>query len=227
MISIIIPTLNEEEQLMQLLPYLKNCCIETVTEIIIVDGGSTDNTLNIANQYDLNVLHSNQKCRATQMNLGALEAQYDILYFIHADSRPPLTFPKDIHNAIQVGYEMGRYRTKFDKSNFLLKINAFFTRFDWFICYGGDQTLFICKSLFEKINGYNEKFLQMEEYDLVTRAKELASYRIIPKDAIVSSRKYNHNSWLRVQLANTRVLRLYKKGMPQEELAKLSNKSLS
>ncbi len=152
------------------------------------------------------------------MNAGARAAKYNILYFVHADSVPPPSFYTDITDAVNAGYETGRYRTKFDSNNMLLKINAFFTRFDWFVCYGGDQTLFVTASLFKKINGYNENLLIMEEYDFVKRAREFVRYKIFSKPALVSARKYDTNSWWQVQKAHYSIVRLYKKGTPQKEL---------
>lgn len=218
MISIIIPTFNEEKNIERLIPHLQNCCLNRKMEIIIADCGSTDKTIELARSFKAKVIVSNRKGRAVQMNGGVSVAQYDILYFVHADSVPPTTFYADIINAINEGYEIGRYRTKFEGNKWALKLNAFFTRFDWFVCYGGDQTLFITKPLFNKIFGYDEKLLLMEEYDLVKRAKNFARYKIFSKAALVSIRKYNSNSWFQVQRANYKIVGLYKKGVSQEKL---------
>jgi rSAM/selenodomain-associated transferase 2 len=218
MISIIVPTLNEEAALSKLIPYLQACCLYKDIEIIIADGGSTDNTQAVAESCGAKLVISPVKGRAAQMNAGARRASYNILYFVHADTVPPKTFFSDIIAAVQKGCEAGRYRTKFDSNKWLLKFNAFFTRFDWFICYGGDQTLFVTQSLFNKTVGYNEELLIMEEYDFVKRARALARYKIFSKAALVSARKYDVNSWWQVQRANATIVRLYKKGVPQKEL---------
>jgi len=156
----------------------------------------------------------------------AATATYNIFYFVHADSIPPPSFCADILAAVNNGYALGRYQTRFEGNNWLLKFNAFFTRFDWFMCYGGDQTLFITKLLFSKLNGYQESLLMMEEYDLVERAKQLAKYKIFSKAAIVSTRKYLANSWFKVQRANYKTVRLYKKGLSQPELVAQYKKEL-
>lgn len=218
MISIIIPALNEEANIKKLVPYLQNCGLNKEIEIIVADGGSTDGTTAAAEASGARLIVSAVKGRAVQMNAGARAAKYNILYFVHADSVPPPSFYTDITDAVNDGYETGRYQTKFDSCNRLLKINAFFTRFDWFVCYGGDQTLFVTSSLFKKINGYNENLLIMEEYDFVKRAREFARYKIFSKAAQVSARKYDANSWWQVQKAHYIIVRLYKKGAPQKEL---------
>jgi rSAM/selenodomain-associated transferase 2 len=218
MISIIIPTLNEEKNITTLIPYLKNCCKSHYAEIIIADGGSTDKTIEAAKNLQAKLVICPGKGRAAQMNCGAAEALYDVLYFVHADSIPPPSFCADILSAINNTYSCGRYQTKFQGNSWLLKLNAFFTRFDWFMCYGGDQTLFMTKALFTELHGYQDNLLIMEEYDLVERAKSLAGYKIFSKTALVSTRKYQSNSWLKVQRANYNTVRLYKKGLNQPEL---------
>jgi rSAM/selenodomain-associated transferase 2 len=227
MISIIIPTLNEEQNIEKLLPYLQKCCNGKAYEIIIADCDSTDGTKDIAENYDAILVATSCKGRAVQMNSGAAVAKYKILYFIHADTIPPETFYEDIVSAVENGYGIGRYITKFEGNNPLLKLNAYFTRFDWFECYGGDQTLFVCKWIFRTINGFNETMQIMEEYDLVKRARLYGRYKIFNKKAIISTRKYKSNSWLRVQRANYTIMQQYKKGVPQTELVKNYKKLLN
>jgi rSAM/selenodomain-associated transferase 2 len=227
MISIIIPTFNEEKNIIKLIPYLQNCCKGYDAEIIISDGGSTDKSVDSAKALNVKVVMCPCKGRSIQMNCGATAATYNIFYFVHADSIPPRSFCADIIATVNTGYEFGRYRTRFEGKKWFLRLNAFFTRFDWFMCYGGDQTLFITKSLFGKLNGYQESLLIMEEYDLVERAKQLARYKIFSKAAIVSIRKYQTNSWLKVQRANYKTVRLYKKGLTQPELVAQYKKALN
>lgn len=217
MISIIIPTYNEEAIIGELISYLKKHAGTMNVEIIVADGGSNDNTLEVAVQAGAKIITSNTG-RAIQMNTGASGAIGDILYFIHADTFPPKGFANDIENAIAEGYTFGRYRTKFNSNKPILKVNAFFTRFDWFVCYGGDQTLFMQRKLFDKINGYRTDMLIMEDYDIVRRAKAFGRYKIFNRPALVSARKYEHNSWLKVQLANKKVVDMYKKGATQLEM---------
>ncbi len=219
MISIIIPTLNEAENIAKLLPYLKKCCEGDEYEIIVSDCGSTDGTRKIAEKNGAKVVLSSCKGRALQMNSGAAIAQYPVLYFIHADTIPPASFCGDISSAIKKGYELGRYTTRFDSRKWILKLNAFFTRFDWFVCYGGDQTMFVCKKLFSHLNGFDSSMLIMEEYDFVQRAKQISRYKIFKTPALVSARKYENHSWWKVQKANYKAVKMYRKNLPQSEIA--------
>mgnify|MGYP001580311692 CR=1 FL=1 len=77
------------------------------------------------------------------MNFGEDVLKGDVLYFVHAESRPPKDFFKHIMKAIADGYDMGCFRFKFNSSKLMLKLNSYFTRFDREMCRGGNQTLFI------------------------------------------------------------------------------------
>lgn len=211
-ISIIIPTLNEEENLRSLLPYLFKHGGDNIAEIIVADAGSADNTLGIARKHDAIALNVDCKCRATQMNLGTQEATGEVLYYVHADSLPPETYTTDILNAIDDGYPIGCYRFKFDSNRWQLRVNSWFTRFDRTICRGGDQTLYVKRSIYEDLQGYDESYVIMEEYDFMRRARKKHNFRIIPKDVIVSARKYEKNSYLRVNLANLTVFTMFRFG---------------
>ncbi len=92
--------------------------------------------------------------------------------------------------------------------------------------YGGDQTIYLTRSLFDKANGYQEHLLIMEEYDLVNRARQFARYKIFSKAAIISLRKYDNNSWFKVQRANYIPVQLFRKGIPQERLVAQYRKAL-
>lgn len=226
MVSVIIPTYNEAKVIEDLVWFLKANAGIYDTEIIVSDGGSTDKTIELAENAGATVLKCSQKGRASQMNFGASKSTGSILYFVHADCIPPKGFAKDIMDAVNAGYDVGRYQTKFISTNLLLKINAFFTRFDMFSCYGGDQTLFITKDLFTKLNGYDVSKLIMEDYDITSRAKEKARYMIFNRSVLVSARKYELNSWLRVQKANYKAVQQYKKGISTQQIANTYKKML-
>ena len=219
-ISIIIPTLNEAENIGQLVQYLKRHATHALLEIIVVDAQSDDNTEGAARRAGATVLTSEKRSRAAQMNIGAKAAKGDILYFVHADCYPPETYCVDIQNFIQGGFHLGCYRYRFDSNHILLKINAYCTRFSAMWCRGGDETLFVVRHVFEELNGYDEYYSIMEEYDFIRRAKMLFKMVIMPKYVLVSARKYETNSYLRVQIANFRIFRLYKQGVSPDIMVK-------
>ena len=217
-ISIIIPTYCEAASICRLVHYLKDNGRDMLAEIIVVDGGSDDETLHKAKEAGAKAVISPKKGRGAQMNYGASLADGDILYFVHADVLPPKTFAVDIIAAIKDDYDLGRYFMKFDSKKWYLHINAFFTRFDFFICYGGDQTLFITRQMFDKTGGFRNDMLIMEDFEFTKRAKKEGRYKILKKGALISARKYDTNSWWRVQMANKKIVDMYKNGASQEDM---------
>ncbi len=217
--SIIIPTLNEEKYLDRTLGRLNRMLQLVDHEIIVVDAGSTDRTLDIANAYGVKILPSLKKCRATQLNLGAKHASGDVLYFLHADVLPNVDCIKKIEQAITNGKYAGCFSYQFDSPRLLLKINSRATRTDSLLCGGGDQTLFIKRSLFEEMGGFNEKFVIMEDFELTQRLRKKNAFTVIPHDVIVSARKYDKNSYIRVQLANLIIFTMFKMGIAPKKMA--------
>lgn len=201
-LSIIIPTYNEGDNIQLLLAHIAKH-IDSSSEIIIVDGGSNDDTIEKITSNDVKVIHSPIKQRAAQMNMGAQVAKNEILYFLHADVIPPITFTMDIFHAITEGTRSGWFSYQFDKSSPLLDFNASFTKRDGLFAGGGDQSLFITKDTFNDLGGFDESYDIMEDFAFTRKIKkENIPYTIITNDCIVSTRKYNNNSWLRVNFAN-------------------------
>jgi rSAM/selenodomain-associated transferase 2 len=216
LLSIIIPTYNEVQNIEQLLTiiqankYYKNC------EVIVVDGGSTDGTLAIVNGFNIIVLQSPQKGRAVQMNYGAARAKGEALYFVHADVKIQAQYYEQIKSAIQADVALGCYQYDFDSKSKLLKFNAYMTRFNSVWAGGGDQTLFLKKETFTLLRGFKEDFIIMEDFDLIKRAKQLKlHFKILPYKVIVSARKFEKNSWLKVQFANAVIVVAWKLGASQ------------
>lgn len=220
-ISVIIPVINEAKNLRELIPFMKQNGGAFIADLIVVDGGSTDNSCQVAEALGAYVLHSEIKSRAVQMNLGAEHAKGNTLFFVHADTRPLKSFAEDIQLARIKGYKAGCFRYHFDSPSLLLKLNSWFTRFNGIFSGGGDQTLFITTDFFNKLGGYDSGFCLMEDFELVQRIKRKAKFHIIQKSMLVSARKYENNSWLRVQLVNLFVFVLFYFGAKPEKLNKL------
>ena len=198
-ISIIIPVLNEEETLEQLVPYLQaNAANYQALEIIVSDGGSTDNTLTIAKKHKISWVVS-ERGRAIQMNAGARKASGEILYFLHVDSFPPNHFDQLIMNAISSGIEAGCFRLKFNSPNKFLAFFSWFTRLNFPICRGGDQSLFISRSLFNSLGNFNEAYRIYEDNEFIGRIYRKANFRVLPQKVITSARKYHENGTVRLQ----------------------------
>jgi rSAM/selenodomain-associated transferase 2 len=216
-ISIIIPTYNEAAHIGRLLAYLQQ---HTQAEILVANSPNTrDGTAAIASAAGVRVLHCPQAGRAQQMNYGAAQTQSDVLYFVHADTLPPPSFMNDIAQSLDQDYELGYFSYCFDSDSPLLRINGYCTRFDGLFSGGGDQTLFIKRGTFEALGGFREELYIMEDFDLVKRARKAGfKQRLVTNDALVSARKYEKNSWLRVNMVNLWVFALFHLGVSQKRL---------
>lgn len=201
-ISVIIPTCNEGNNIGPLVKFIYDHAAGAIAEVIVADADSQDDTTIRATNAGAKVVTCPGKGRAMQMNLGAKYATGELLYFVHADVKLIPSFAGDIFQAVNEGFDSGCYRYVFDSENKMLQINGYFTRFDRIMCRGGDQTLFVTKPVFEALGGFNEYFTIMEDYDFIIRLRKQYSFKIIPKNIVVSARKYETNSWIRVQLAN-------------------------
>ncbi|MBX2875680.1 MAG: TIGR04283 family arsenosugar biosynthesis glycosyltransferase [Saprospiraceae bacterium] len=227
-ISIIIPTLNEEERIGQLVTHLRALSHQTfLREIIVSDGGSADKTCELASAAGAQLLHAPCPSRATQMNYGAQQAQGDILYFVHADALPPKDCLRNIIEAVQAGHQLGCFSYDFDSDSSLLKINAYMTQFDAITSGGGDQTLFLPKETFEALGRFNEELPIMEDFDFVWRAKQQYPLHFVKNPVLVSARKYEKNSYLKVQIVNGITFTLFRRGYCPFKLAKWYKRVLS
>ncbi len=228
-ISVVIPTYNEAENIGFLIESLQKNGGENLLEIIVSNSpNTTDKTFEISEKLGAITVISPQAGRAAQMNFGSTLAKGEILYFVHADTIIHPDFCKDILQTFENGYDLGCYRTKFDTPHFLLKTLAFFTRFQFIWCRGGDQTLFIRKKDFINLGSFREEFIIMEDYEFIQRANKMLKFKIIPKNVIVSARKYKTNSYLRVQKANFTVMRMFLGGKAtQQEMVETYRKMLN
>lgn len=199
MISIVIPVFNEETNILKLLEHLRSSSSSHVSEIIVVDGGSTDNTCMLLHEQVNVTLIKSDKGRAKQMNAGAAVAKGKILYFLHADSFPPYNFDLDIVNQIEQDNLAGCFCMKFDKNHWWLNLMGYFTTFNHKACRGGDQSLFVEKALFENIGGFDESFIVYEDNDIIKRLYKNNQFVVIKKWLTTSARRYEEYGVWKVQ----------------------------
>ena len=243
-ISIIIPIFNEAETIISLLETLLARMKYAQHEILLIDGGSSDNTVKTVtnfigefyNQQHFSKkrcvdslfeeaipsveiqLFSSEKGRAKQMNFGAQKATGAILYFLHADTFPPNHFDEFILQKVKEGHQAGCFRLKFDYLHPVLIVSQFFTRFNVNWCRGGDQSLFVMKSLFHELKGYNEKYPIYEDCEFIHRLYEEEEFTVIPKSVVTSARKYREQGTWKLQY-HFAVIHIKKsKGATPEEL---------
>ncbi|WP_103664043.1 TIGR04283 family arsenosugar biosynthesis glycosyltransferase [Gracilimonas amylolytica] len=218
MVSIIIPVFNEEKNIGKLVAFLKENTTVGDAEIIVVDGGSKDQTAAEAEKAGASVHKSPKKGRAQQMNYGAKVAKGEWLYFLHADSFPPPSFLNDIQKAIESGACSGCFRLTFDRDHPALTFYAWFTKFDVDLFRFGDQSLFVEKKVFNEINGFDEALVVMEDQEIVRRIKKRMQFRIIPKSVTTSARRYEEIGVFKLQLIFSIIVLLFYAGVKQETI---------
>ncbi|MEZ4803604.1 MAG: TIGR04283 family arsenosugar biosynthesis glycosyltransferase [Gelidibacter sp.] len=175
---------------------LENSSSENSSEIIVVDGGSTDNSIEVLKTFKSITILNSEKGRAKQMNLGAKHATGNILYFLHADSYPPKDFDRLIIDEVKKGNQAGCFRMQFDSKHWWLLAASWFTRFNWRACRGGDQSQFITKDLFDDIGGYDERYVIYEDNILINELFARRQFVVIPKTLKTSARLYKtHGVW--------------------------------
>lgn len=217
-ISIIIPVLNEEDNIQTLIHYLRtNSSDQNIREIIVSDGGSTDHTVLRAQKAGAMVVTS-KKGRAVQLNTGARHATGHIFYFLHADSFPPKHFDEKIIRKVTSSAEAGCFIMKFDNTHPFMRFWGWMTKFTGPYFRGGDQSLFITRNLFDSLQGYNEQMRIMEDYDMVYRAKNKTRFAVIKNWITTSARKYDKVGMYRLQLNFVVIYLMYILGFSQEAL---------
>jgi rSAM/selenodomain-associated transferase 2 len=217
MISIVIPAFNEGSIIRKTVSSIISQG-DLVVEVIVSDGGSTDNTIAEATAAGAQVLLSPTKGRAAQMNAGAHLAKGSVLYFLHADSVVPSGFADDIANSVREGTVAGCFRLAFDYDHWFLQMQCWFTRFDIDAFRYGDQSLFVNKTVFERCGGFNESFVVFEDNEIIGRLKKFGPFRILKKAMITSARKYTANGVYKTQFIFYLLYFMYKMKFTQDQL---------
>lgn len=201
MISIIIPVYNEAVLIEQQLFRLKKQISQHnyVKEIWVVDGGSKDQTKEIASTIDFINLVNSEKGRAKQMNAGAVLANQPILYFLHIDSTPPPNFDLLIVEQVKNNHPAGCFCMKFNSHHPWLILMSWLTKLNHSACRGGDQSLFITKKLFEAIGGYDETYPIYEDNILITALYKRKKFTVIQSWLTTSPRLYQKIGVWRLQ----------------------------
>lgn len=218
-LSVIIPALNEEANIER--------CIDSVkklnpAEILVVDGGSSDRTKEIALSKGVMVIQS-EKGRGTQMNRGASYAKGDILLFLHADS----VFKDHVTKKLLdlKDYVAGFFRLRFDDRSISVRLVEIFANLRSRLLHlpYGDQALFIKKETFQKIGGFKD-YPFLEDLDLVLRLRRIGRLRYVPEKVIVSSRRLKKGypfSPILISLRNVLIALLFVLGINPNSLLRL------
>ena len=223
-ISVIIPAYNEADTIGKTISAVRRRSAGHLREILVVDGGSKDDTAERVKQTKARLVQSPGKGRSVQMNYGAEMASGEILYFLHADTIPPNYFDKTILKSVNDGARAGCFRLTFDYDHPLLDFYAWCTRFDIDAFRFGDQSLFVINDTFKMVGGFREDHIVMEDQELVKRIKNDYPFALLSDSVTTSSRKYLKNGVLKLQLVFTLIFLLYKMGVSQAKLVLIYKK---
>jgi len=197
MLSIIVPVLDEAENLERLLPHLRARCPEA--EVIVVDGGSGDRTALVARAWPHGRYLVGECGRARQMNAGARAARGDIFLFLHADTRLPAGAAAAIVDALaDPAVAGGRFDVRFSSPRWPFRVIAAFMnrRSRLTRIATGDQAMFIRRTVFEALGGYPDIPL-MEDVELSARLKRRGRIRCLGLRVTTSARKWERDGILR------------------------------
>jgi rSAM/selenodomain-associated transferase 2 len=218
--SFIIPTLNEERALISNHIFLKKIRKYLNAELIVVDGGSDDSTVNIAKTFSCNVFTSDAS-RSKQLNLGAKHASGKYLVFLHADTmlnNDALSYLKKINKDTKWGF----FNIKIKSSNLKYKILSTLIniRSKLFNYATGDQVILVEKIFFNKVAGYKDINL-MEDIELSNRIKKLSKPNLIKGYAVTSSRRWEKYGFIKTILLMRFLRFLYFLGVNDKFLANI------
>ncbi|HLZ34070.1 MAG TPA: TIGR04283 family arsenosugar biosynthesis glycosyltransferase [Nitrospira sp.] len=218
-ITVVIPVLNEEQTIVATLRHTASL---DVNEIVVVDGGSTDQTRAEAEARGLARVLTSQPGRARQLNAGAKASRSEILLFLHADTRLPDRARQSIESALAdpavVG---GRFDVRFDSHSAWSRIISTFmnlrsrlTRIST-----GDQAMFVRRHIFEQLGGFSDIPL-MEDIEFSTRLKRTGPTRALHDTVTTSFRRWEQQGPLRTVLLMWTLRLLYWIGVSPHRLTR-------
>jgi rSAM/selenodomain-associated transferase 2/rSAM/selenodomain-associated transferase 1 len=218
-ISVIIPALNEAHNIVDTITSISH---GSNTEIIVVDGGSIDNTVSIAKTLGAKIIQGSPP-RSRQMNQGADAASKDVLLFLHADTRLPKNFDGSIFHALkQPGVVAGAFELRIDSPvpslRFIERVANWRSR-----CFKmpyGDQTIFMFSKVFHQMGGFPNVPI-MEDFELIQRLRKKGDVVTLPQPVITSPRRWLNQGILKTTLVNQLVILSYFMGISPDSIARL------
>lgn len=213
-VSAVIPTLNEAERIATTIDAARAA---GVAEVIVADGGSTDETVNIAAQRGAMII-GDERMRARQLNRGAYVAMHHAVVFLHADTLLPSGAARAIEEALKRSV-FGGFRVQFiepglDTVASLINFRTRLTGKPW-----GDQAQFARRETFLRIGGYPE-YPIMEDYELARRMKRAGKTTLLPMAVRTSGRRFMRKGVLRTTATNWLIIGGYHLGIAPERLAR-------
>ena len=215
--SIIIPTFNEEHYISSLLKEIEtqSATLPYKIEIIIADGKSSDQTVEICNKFDTNIVYS-PKGRGSQLKKGAVSARGEIFIFLHADlSIPPNMFLFIDKNFIPES-DIAVFKMRYSEDKMLFKIYSFFTQFESVFSTFGDQGLVVAKKRYNEIGGFKD-IPVMEDVEFFRKARKSGHIKKFNEYITASTRKFKERGMIKTQLLSfILIVKYFLGGDPQK-----------
>lgn len=216
-ISIIIPVLNEAENIGSVISSIQGA---DNIEIIIVDGGSQDNTVQIAEDLGVKVILTNRG-RALQMNAGAKGATGEIFLFLHGDTQLPQGFETEVRKTfIHSNRIAGAFQLKINSSGAIFRFieKTVFWRSKYLQMPYGDQAIFIQATRFNQVGGFPKQPI-MEDFEFIRRLNPLGIIEILSISVITSGRRWEKLGVFKTTLMNQLIVIGYSLGISPTKLA--------
>ncbi|MDZ4686954.1 MAG: TIGR04283 family arsenosugar biosynthesis glycosyltransferase [Planctomycetaceae bacterium] len=216
-LTAVIPTLNEAPHIAGAIASARTAEFD---EIIVVDGGSTDDTVARASAAD--IVLSSPPSRATQQNLGAAAATGDVLCFLHADCRPHPDSGRAIRAALADETIIGGcFAQHIDALGWRYRLLEWGNRQRvlWRQMAYGDQGIFLCRDAFDTVGRFPDWPL-MEDVELMRRLRGRGRFVVLPTPLTVSARRWQKRGVVRQTLLNWSLLWRFYRGASPEELAR-------
>ncbi len=211
-VSIIIPTINEANNLPLLLSDLSS--IQKEGEIIVVDCGSQDKTIDIANIYGAKVYISKEKNRGLQLDMGAKNSKGGWLIFLHADTRLTHNWFRKLSSVLKEDKDYIYYfKFKINHKKIIYRVLEIFVNFrsKYFKKPYGDQGLIIHRTTYFKNNGFR-KIPLMEDVDFLSRLNKKKDLKQLNLPIFISSRKWERTNIFLQAIKNWHFRRRWLKG---------------
>ena len=205
LVSVVIPTLDEAATLAPTLHALERAAGVQRFEVIVVDGGSTDGTLEVARAGDCLCLSSTRRQRAAQMNAGAAHAGGVALLFLHADTLLPPGGLAQIVAVLRTRPEVvgGGFSRRYDSPARWLRFTCWLAgwRNRWFGWHLGDQAIFVRRTVFEHLGGFRDLSI-FEDVDFSRRLGRTGTVVTLQPPVVSSARRFAGRGPFRTSLAD-------------------------
>jgi rSAM/selenodomain-associated transferase 2 len=216
-IGIVIPVFNEATILAQSLSRLREIIGDE--EVVVVDGGSSDRSAQIASRF-FRAEAGPPANRGAQLSWGSRFLKADVLIFLHTDSQLPAGFQASIRSALREPEVVGGcFQLEFDVARPMLRFYSWCTQFPGRFLHFGDQAFFVRREVFEEMEGFRAlPFL--EDVDFLRRLRRRGRFVVLSARVVTASRRFMRHGIVRQMLRNIVLVTLFELGISPERLAR-------